>query len=164
MIRIEENKNYRYGVSQSSPGVLELPVEVLAWALVIPAEAAAVVADELARRRLVVATVTGCCGSGGDPDRLRSPILFLLLAVVPQLKFNCWWMCELTGSPSPVTPTVLAATIDFFLPVAPKLKNLHNEETVSINPILIRIQFFNQLHFFFGNQLNIYTWHYKVLV
>ena len=93
----------------------------MAALLLMPAEAAAVVADELANKRLVPVVETlplaVCAWSGGEPDRLRSPPLPLRLVLDPQAKLSC---CML-----PIVPTPdVAATIDFFLPVAPKLKNL----------------------------------------
>lgn len=105
----------------------QLPAEeLMAELLLIPADAAAVVADELASNRLVFVaeTPTVCWWSGGEPDKLLSPMLplRLLIAPDPHEKLSC---CKFPkGNPIPLTPDV-AATIDFFLPGAPKLKNLH---------------------------------------
>lgn len=131
---------YRYGASHSSSGDLAtveqlaldgLPEMAGCW--LSPADAAAVDADELANRRLLVGALTpsawpaDCCcccccegpWSGGEPDRLRSPMLPRLLADGgPTSAGGC------PNALPPATPMAVAATIDFFLPVAPKLKNL----------------------------------------
>ena len=58
-----------------------------------------------------------CASAGCDLEKLRSLPLPLRLLLDPQAKLSC---CML-----PIPPTRdVATTIDFFLPVAPKLKNL----------------------------------------